>query len=340
VRIAAVVMERLISGIYRTWIPMQALAYRGHSVHVEERNVIENPQPLFDADVVHFCRSCFGPMERLARALKEAGVAIVWDNDEDFLEVPKGSPGYVDVRGMHGQRIWSSLKSMMRIADVVTTPSETLAERYRAASGADVRVLENYLPPTFTRPDRAPVRTDIAVGWHALLDHERDFERLRLREAFENLLRRHHTLRVVGIGVDLGLNSHRYERCEGGVLYAGLPEQLLRLDVGIAPLADTPYNRARSNVKLKEYAAMGVPWLASPVGPYASMGEDQGGHLVGDDRWYEEIDRLVLESDERSVLARRARRWAAGERIEDHIDQWERTFEDAIERARPRGVVR
>jgi glycosyltransferase involved in cell wall biosynthesis len=317
---------------------MQALAYRGHSVHVEERNVIESPQPLFEADVVHFCRSCFGPMERLARQLKEAGVAIVWDNDEDFLAVPKDSPGHIDVKGMHGQRIWSSLKSMMRIADVVTTPSEALAERYRAVSGADVRVLENYLPPTFTRPDRMPVRTDITVGWHALPGHQSDFDRLGLRETFEHLLRRHHTLRVIGIGADLGLSSHRYEHCEGGVIYAALPEQLLRLDVGIAPLVDSPYNRARSNVKLKEYAAMGVPWLASPVGPYAEMGEDKGGHLVADGGWHEEIDRLVLEADERSVLGRRARRWAQGERIEDHVDQWERTFEDAIERTRARAA--
>ena len=333
-------MEQMISGIYRTWIPMQALAHRGHTVHIEERNVIENPQPLFDADVVHFCRSCFGPTERLARSLKDAGVAIVWDNDEDFLAVPKGSPGFVDVKGLHGQRIWTSLKSMMRIADVVTTPSEALAERYREASGADVRVLENYLPPTFTRPDRVPVHTDITVGWHATLNHQSDFEQLKLRETLEHVIRRHHNLRVIAIGLGIELNSHRYEACQEGVNYVGLPEQLLRLDVGLAPLTDTTYNRSRSNVKLKEYAAMGVPWLASPVGPYARMGEDQGGRLVPDDRWFEEIDRMVLEADARSVLARRARRWAEGERIEDHVDQWERLFEEAIERARPRGAVR
>ena len=39
-------------------------------------------------------------------------------------------------------------------------------------------------------------------------------------------------------------------------------------------------NRARSNIKLKEYAAAGACWLASPIGPYVGLGEKQGGRLV------------------------------------------------------------
>ena len=56
---------------------------------------------------------------------------------------------------------------------------------------------------------------------------------------------------------------------------AGAAER--EFDVGLAPLADTAFNRARSNVKLKEYAAAGAMWLASPVGPYVGMGETEGG---------------------------------------------------------------
>ncbi len=28
-------------------------------------------------------------------------------------------------------------------------------------------------------------------------------------------------------------------------------------------------------MKLKEYAGAGAPWLASPIGPYAGLGEEQ-----------------------------------------------------------------
>ena len=336
-RIAAVVMEQYVSGIYRTWIPMQALAYRGHAVHVEERNVVENPAPLFEADVVHFCRCWWGHNERLARRLKERGIAVVWDNDDDFSTVPAEWPGTESIRGLNGQRIASSIRSMMRIADVVTTPSEHLAQRYHAASGADVRVLENYLPPTFVRPARGGMHQGITLGWHASAEHVSDLEQLRTRETLERLLARHITLNVVSIGMDLGLRSHRYT-AQPYVLHGELPEQLSWLDVGIAPLADTELNRSRSNVKLKEYAAVGLPWLASPVGAYAELGEEQGGHLVADGDWYRAIEQFVLDEGDRSRLAHRARRWADSERIEANVERWEETFEEAIERTRSRAV--
>src|SRR5207302_1085104 len=72
--------------------------------------------------------------------------------------------------------------------------------------------------------------------------------------------------------------------------FAELPRRLSRWDIGIAPLADIPFNLARSDIKLKEYAASELPWLASPVGPYAGHGEAQGGRLVPDDGWFEALN--------------------------------------------------
>jgi glycosyltransferase involved in cell wall biosynthesis len=228
---------------------------------------------------------------------------------------------------------------MMRAADVVTTPSETLVELYGGLSGADVRLFENYLPPTFTRPDRVMPHQGVTIGWVAALEHQRDVEQLRLVEALERLLTRHQHVEVISIGLNLGLRSHRYHH-EPITNYGELPERLVHFDIGLAPLGDTDFNRGRSNVKLKEYAAMGVPWLASPVGSYAAFGEEQGGRLVSDDRWFEELDRLTIDEDARRRLARRARQWAQGERIEHHVEQCEQTFSEAVERARAAHAVR
>jgi glycosyltransferase involved in cell wall biosynthesis len=202
-----------------------------------------------------------------------------------------------------------------------------------------VRVLENYLPPTFERPERVmPHGSAVRIGWLASYEHMQDAEQLRIGELIEHLLERHPHLEFVTIGLELAVRSRRYEAIPFNV-YSALPAVLSHLDIGIAPLLDNDFNRIRSDVKLKEYAAVGLPWLASPVGPYRGMGEDEGGRLVSDDRWHAELDALVKDADERDRLGFRGRRWAEGESIEHHVDRWEAVLGEAAARAgRPRAL--
>ena len=332
-RIAALMPELAVNSLYRTLVPMQALAHRGHAVHIEERNEIRNPERLLEADLVHFLRFSHAEMLRMARRLKAAGVAMVWDNDDDLTAIPRENPAFQQLGGLRGQYMFSRMTAMMKLADVVTTPSEVLAARYAEASGTEVRVLENYLPPTFARPERVMPHPGVAIGWLAALEHQVDFEQLRLRETLERLMARHPHVTLITIGLNLGLNRNAYGHYPI-TRYGALPELMSQFDIGLAPLIDIPFNRARSNVKVKEYAAMGVPWLASPVGPYAELGEEQGGRLVPDDRWYQEIEALITEREARARLAHRGRRWAQGHLIEDHIDAWEDALETAVAKAR------
>jgi glycosyltransferase involved in cell wall biosynthesis len=87
-------------------------------------------------------------------------------------------------------------------------------------------------------------------------------------------------------------------------------------------------------VKLKEYAALGIPWLASPVGPYVGLGEAQGGLLVQDAEWGRALGSLIEHPLRRARLGRRARAWAASQTIDFAVAQWEAAFEDAVRRTR------
>jgi glycosyltransferase involved in cell wall biosynthesis len=332
-RIVSLVPEGIVNAIYRSVIPMQALAHRGHSVHIEERNEPRAADAFLEFDVVHFVRFCHPPMERLARHLHASRVPIVWDNDDDLLSPAKGNPNYKQRQGLVGRDIRRALTTMMTLADAVTTPSALLAERYREMSGCDARVLENYLPPTFAALQRGGAPGTVRIGWVAGAEHQRDIERLRLRERFEALLARHDHVFFASVGVNLGLPSERYEYVPN-LAYSDLPPAIATFDIAIAPLADIPFNRARSNIKLKEYAAAGVPWLASPIGPYAGLGEQEGGRLVADDEWEDALEALASDRAMRVGLGRQGMRWAREQTIERHVDRWEQTFEDAIAHAR------
>jgi len=337
-RIASLVPERTIESIYRSIVPMQALAHRGHTVHVEERNEIRDPSALLDYDAIHIMRISHPLMVRMARQLQRRGIAIVWDNDDQrvaLLEEAARAPGQ---DGIAAQRFFTSMRAMARLADAVTTPSESLARLHARDSRREVQILPNLLPPTFRRPERLMPHEGIHIGWLAMPPHAPSFEALGMRETLEHLLARHAHLNITGVGLDLRLRSRRYVHV-AGIPYGAMAENLAHFDFALAPLADNAVNQARSDVKLKEYAAAGVPWLASPIGAYAGLGEQEGGRLVADDDWFGAIETLMNDPDRRRVLSQRAMRWAAGETIEAHVDVWERTFQDAIAEARAPHVV-
>jgi hypothetical protein len=110
------------------------------------------------------------------------------------------------------------------------------------------------------------------------------------------------------------------------VPFLELPRHIGGYDIGIAPLADIPVNWCRSDIKVKEYAASGVPWLASPLGPYMGLGEGYGGRLVEDHEWFSALDRLVSSRLSRWWLGRRGRRWARRMMIDSVAGRWEHVF--------------
>ena len=155
---------------------------------------------------------------------------------------------------------------------------------------------------------------------------------LRLRRTLEQLLEEQPHVSLVSVGVDLGVRSDRYTP-RPGVPFPELPDAIAQFDLALAPIADVSFNRVRSNIKVKEYAAGGVPWLASPIGPYKGLGEEQGGRLVPDYGWARGADRARRPTRG----ARRAGRARGG--VGPHADrranvgEWEAVFAEAAERA-------
>lgn len=334
-RIAAVANPGGINSSYRVYEPMGALLRRGHEVHGNRAGEpVFQPARLLAADVVQIHRYVNREAQAVVTRLRDAGVGVVWDNDDDLTNVPRGNPNHAALGGVNRRMLVKLVAEMVRAVDVVTTPSAHMAEQFDAAGARDVRVIENYLPVAF--PGAAGVRHDgIVVVWLAALEHQIDYEGLRLRPVLERLLDRHADLRIVSIGLGLGLRHDRYEHVKR-VEFPALPRALAAADVGIAPLVDVAWNRARSNVKLKEYAAAGLPWLASPVGAYRGMGEQQGGRLVADDAWEAALDALIADRRARRKLAKRAAKWAKGQTIAAHVGAWEAALSDAAERGRAR----
>ncbi|HUA74972.1 MAG TPA: hypothetical protein VL988_09475 [Solirubrobacteraceae bacterium] len=316
---------------YRAIIPMRALESRGHTVVWPTRLGEDTPtRDLLTCDLVHCYRR--GDRTEDLKQLGDRGVAITFDNDDDFAlaEVSDGGSGLAGNR--YNRKIARRLLQAAGQCDLVTTPSEVLADSYRRSGIEHAVVIPNYLDRGMFGFGSTSRHVGVVVGWVAGREHQLDLERVPILNALRQLLDAHEDLRVLTVGLRLPLRSDRYEHVER-VEYPDLLKAIGRIDIGVAPLADSAFNRSRSDVKLKEYGAGGACWLASPVGPYRDLGEKQGGSLVADGEWFEAIDRLLRSDRTRRRLAKRALKWARQQTVDKHAQLWESAFLAAMSRA-------
>ncbi len=363
----AFLADRTVNGWYRASGPLSMLASRGHTVvPVTMGRKSQSAGVLQDADVLHIHRYADANTEHLVREARARGVAVVWDDDDNIGALPRGTTAHNRFGGHAWERRLASLRRILPNVDLVTAPSSALAEVLERQGAPRTMVIENYVPSLFLEHEIAST-SGITIGWLASGEHQIDVERVPFVPALQRLLDERPDVRVSTIGLRLGLKSARYESTRHvphieseaiteadsrngapgrlaqatrgrkdvvltRILPGGLANHTAKFDIGIAPLANIDFNVSRSNVKLKEYAAGGTPWLASPVGPYRDMGERQGGRLVADDRWYEELLDLVDKPRALRKLAKRATKWVQDETLEKNAHRWEQAFEQAMGR--------
>ncbi|HEX5146478.1 MAG TPA: hypothetical protein VFV85_05610 [Conexibacter sp.] len=332
----AVAAQGTANGQYRALLPMQELARRGHRVEAPGyeafgASLSGSGRPPWDA--IHIQQMYDADAREMMTRARRTGMAVVWDTDDDVSAVTRGSEAWHRLGGRRQiRRHFKEAVAAARAATLLTTTNEHLAQVYRDEGVEHAVAIENYLASHALRHPRKRHK-GVVIGITAAGEHEPDLRSMRFEAMLDTLLDRHEGVRVVAIGAELRMRSHRY-RYVRTVEFAQLIPAESEFDVALAPLCDTAFNRARSNVKLKEYGAAGAMWLASPVGPYAGMGEEQGGLLVGDDAWLPTLEALLVDPDRRRALAARARRWAEGQTIRAGAVHWQAAFRDAVARAR------
>lgn len=197
----------------------------------------------------------------------------------------------------HGRK----LRTLCELADHVIVGNETLAgfarEHARAVSVVPTTIdVLRTTPRESPRPPGPPT-----IGWIGL---PFNFDALaRLQEPFRRLAETtSFVLRVVSAG-DPGLRGLTVEIEEW--TEDREVDQLGRFDVGVMPLADDEWSRAKCGLKILQYFAAGVPVVASPVGVNTEIvlpGEN--GLLAStEEEWRLALERLLGDADLRRRLA-------------------------------------
>ncbi len=105
-------------------------------------------------------------------------------------------------------------------------------------------------------------------------------------------------------------------------------------DIAIAPVIDNAFGNCKSDLKIKEYSALGMPVVASNVRPYRDAKRNGAPIVLAEtyDEWYTALKTLIDDASKRDEMSRKAKEWAEGNWIQDRIFELFEAYKDTIRR--------
>jgi len=261
--------------------------------------------------------------------IRDTRVVQVVDTGGFIADHPEGNWYYIPTalsdEGCH----WT--RKACDAADLVTVTTDALAERY--GRHGRVMVLPNCVPDAYLNME-GDENDNVTLGWTGTATtHCGDLDVVgdavaRACDATGATFRAvggAHTSRLLGVADDRAEFVDWCTLPDLGV--NGYPQAVANLDVGIAPLVDSVFNQSKSRLKLIEYAALGVPFVASPRADYRKL-QALGVGLYADtvDEWYAQLHRLLSDPVLRMEMAEQGRvameGWTYRARAQDWMSAW------------------
>ena len=240
-------------------------------------------QKAADFDCVFLHKKRLNALDAIS--LRRSGRKIIYDFDDAVMYSPK-SP---DRRSL--SHAWP-FRRTVKLADLVIAGNSYLAER-ALAFNTNVRVLPTGLDTKAyrlnTQMDRDNKVRLVWIGSRSTLKYLNE-----IKPALEEIGSRYDNviLRII-CDAFFDLQKMTVEKCTWSL--GGQYKDLAACDIGLAPLPDNPFTRGKCGFKILQYAAAGLPVVASPVGVNAEYVQDGvTGFLASDENtWVGRIGRLV-----------------------------------------------
>jgi GT2 family glycosyltransferase/glycosyltransferase involved in cell wall biosynthesis len=301
-------------GYIRLVQPLTHIAASNRQVLLHEADLTKAFQRV--ADVLICQRHAVSSIEladKLISHCRVNGMRLVYDLDDDLIADAPEHPENEILRTKE-----PIVVRLVLAADLVCVSTDELGKRLSSIR-PDLIIIPNYLDERLWTSCGGRKREDgdetIRLLYMGTVTHDLDYEFLegvvqRLQEKYY----RRSCFEIIGITSRETLHSGIRRINPPPSATASYPafvswiSSQFRWDIGVAPLIETRFSGAKSNIKLVDYAALGLPVVASDIPPYRnSLGD--GVRLVPNDEraWVDAISLLIEDKDLRYRMGRQNR---------------------------------
>lgn len=342
-------------GEYRVHHPMLALRDMGHQCQMITLD--KTPQKVGNNEVAgdilvlqrQVSTTVFELLETLPAPLRPK---VIYEIDDNPWEWHSWDSIHAELGYEYGKEV----KRCMKLCDAFTCSTPTLARRLRRElPGYPIWVIPNAIDYTIRNWTRKEAKKEhglddkIVLGWTGSIHHTRDGQCM---------------LPAIAAVLAKYPEAVFLMQCDRSVYYdwtrplKGVCDKQLRwvpplpfdvhpmiyslFNVNLAPLEVTPFNICKSDLRLIEGGAHGVPYVASKIASYLEFHNWSGGiggHLAATaQEWYDGIVKLI--DTEREARGQNLARYVKEKRALNVIaGQWETAFKSVTEGEQGEAIV-
>lgn len=321
---------------YRVRQQASALADRGHEVQTSQRmsSWVREEADVIVGQRIVMPRPCAMWLLLDAEDRKLGRHRLVYEVDDDLFSIDPAQNQFAKVFKVPAVR--QNMREALAIARMVTVSTAPLADKLRAFNKNVVVLPNGFNKSIFDVPipaGRGQGGPNVVIGWQGSPTHTHDWA--VAQPAVQQILEEHHDttptawVRFLGTPYLEGIPVDRFNFRPWTTDIREHYGRVVRFDIGLAPLAETTFNRSKSNLRVIEYMALGLPVVASDTVSYRDTIEHgRTGFLARThDDWVRHLRDLVNDPAMRSEIGQAAREAARAWTIEDRITLWEQAYE-------------
>lgn len=331
--ILAVPIDNSATAYHRVIQPLHYLKEDGYNIQFLGEK--ENQLAQFEWADILYIQCLYAPgAYQFYYELKKKGKKIIVDFDDDYINIPKDSPEQTEIiDSVTGEvfrfspelrAVW--VKMFVELADQVVVTTSELKNLYQSFNKEEIKIIPNCISVDMRRDLPKQVHPETRILFTGSASHLPDLELLKepLTKIYESYKDKvsFYFQGPIDFSKIFEFPFETFIEVPYGEYLNHI--QYLDADIGLLPLKENLFNKAKSNLKYCQLTMLDIACVVSDFGPYSDINSGIDGYKCKtSEDWFNALSLLIENKNLRNQCINSALEKIYGRYlIENHLDKW------------------